>query len=403
MRKYIVDNLENQTIEGNITINGDLAITGTTSINISNSNFDTISTTAINVSGDLTVYGDLINVIDDSYRIATYRALLTQTGTVSGTSLSNFNSGLIIGETYTITNYVSGDDFSNIANIQSGTISETGCQFIATGEEPLVWNNNSELTSYGNLVVSVLENNLGYDIAWEHAPFGGEGYYWAFNDTTGPTPYSFPRENVTIAVQKKYTFDGGPNNNHFTTFNASILGKDDVIGFDVFDGSAERANQLYYTPVEIKHKQTAVKTLLIYSQLFGSTDTQNSNITDIYAAALVITGSGSYYGDPGFIGIDSINSTINDYWTENNLENGSTYIFNVIWGPGSTASSLAYVWYYYNSPSNDRIFITPVDPTDESWKNENNTDGTALTGTFNWPARISLYSPVIKKQNDWYC
>lgn len=83
--KYIVDNVANQTITGDLTINGNLNVTGTT-----------------NNSG-------------------TYRALLTQTGSISGTS-GDFNNRLIIGETYEITDYATYDDFSNVADIQSGRI-----------------------------------------------------------------------------------------------------------------------------------------------------------------------------------------------------------------------------------------------------------------------------------------
>jgi len=81
--KYIVDNLSGQTINGDLTINGNLSVTGTS-----------------NNSG-------------------TYRALLTQTGSLNGDS-NYFNNRLIIGETYEITDYQDYDDFSNVANVQSG-------------------------------------------------------------------------------------------------------------------------------------------------------------------------------------------------------------------------------------------------------------------------------------------
>ena len=80
--KYIVDNLSEQTITGDLTINGNL------------------TTTSLNNSG-------------------TYRALLTQTGSLNGDS-SYFNNRLIIGETYEITDYQDYDDFSNVANVISG-------------------------------------------------------------------------------------------------------------------------------------------------------------------------------------------------------------------------------------------------------------------------------------------
>jgi len=83
--KYIVNKVPGQTINGDITINGNLTVTGTS-----------------NNSG-------------------TYRALLTQTGSISGNS-GDFNNRLIIGDTYEITDYQSGDSFSNVANIISGGI-----------------------------------------------------------------------------------------------------------------------------------------------------------------------------------------------------------------------------------------------------------------------------------------
>jgi len=214
--KYIVDNLTGQTITGDITINGNLNVTGTTS------------------------------------GLSTYKALLTQLGVQTGTELFNFNDGLIIGETYTITDYISDDDFSNIADIQSGaeilnidyvwtssavpysyfngltgttsgsgsgasfdaywcgtttnsviidtngvdyvvgdtitilgtdlsgstpanditiTVTEinpnqTGCAFIATGEIPTNWSNGSTLESSGNLVVKVLILHQSYMISY---------------------------------------------------------------------------------------------------------------------------------------------------------------------------------------------------------------------------------------------
>jgi len=81
--KYIVNNLTGQIISGDLTVNGNLTVTGTS-----------------NNSG-------------------TYRALLTQTGSLNGDS-SYFNYRLIIGETYEITDYQDYDDFSNVADVLSG-------------------------------------------------------------------------------------------------------------------------------------------------------------------------------------------------------------------------------------------------------------------------------------------
>jgi hypothetical protein len=92
--KYIINNLSGQTISGDLTINGNITITGTSNIN--------------SING-----------------IATYKTLLTQTGSITATGLSDFifsNQGLIVGETYTVNTYESGDDFSNVADIQNGGV-----------------------------------------------------------------------------------------------------------------------------------------------------------------------------------------------------------------------------------------------------------------------------------------
>lgn len=100
-----------------------------------------------NIAGSQGVYGDDragdITVWDK--RI--YKALLNQTAPSTATS-----GTLIVGEIYTLTTYVAGDDFENVANVQSGTINTTGCVFIATGTTPTAWTEGSTLDSAGNPV-----------------------------------------------------------------------------------------------------------------------------------------------------------------------------------------------------------------------------------------------------------
>lgn len=216
--KYIVDNLPNQTITGDLTINGNLSVTGVT-------------------NGNLT----------------TYKALLTQRGVVVGTGLSSFSEGLIIGETYTIVDYISGDDFSNIANVTSGIINTSGCTFIAIGEIPANWNNGSTLESSGNLAVNVLENNLGYDIEWVSNI--QPGLYFGFNSTTGPLYNNFNRNSTFINIGEIAPLFGPT---FYTPFASPIVfnQKDDSIILGVFDPldpfSPGIPDQLYYFPVEIQ-------------------------------------------------------------------------------------------------------------------------------------------------------
>lgn len=229
--KYIVNNLTGQTISGNLTIEGTLNVNGVTTSNLSS-----------------------------------YKALLTQTGVVIGTNISVFNYSLIVGETYTISNYVASDDFSNVANVVSGNTNETGCVFIATGNTPSVWNNGSELTSAGNLVVDVLENNLGFDILWfdDFAP----GIYIGFNGVTGPIYNSFDRTKTMVTTQGTIYFNSPPLPFiDYYSQPASFSTKDDSVALFVWDSDNLSGvnNLLYYTPVEIKMKQDTDTTPIVIS------------------------------------------------------------------------------------------------------------------------------------------
>ena len=306
--KYIVNNLSGQIIDGDITINGNLSVTGVTTGSLS-----------------------------------TYKALLTQLGSQTGTTLNGFggfNDGLIIGETYTITDYVSDDDFSNIANVISGGVltysysgtsvtgltstytsggatsgegsgvefeiyinndvyesisivnigygyasgdtitilgtnvggispdndititvdsvttnnpNVTGCAFIATGEIPTNWSNGSTLVSSGNLVVTVLENNLGFDIEWVEEIFG-PGIYFGYNSTTGPLYNTFNRNTTFILGGGNPNPYFGPNLLETFVGPISLSEKDETIVVAVFDTEILEsvADSLYYFPIEIQ-------------------------------------------------------------------------------------------------------------------------------------------------------
>jgi hypothetical protein len=231
--KYIVNNVPGQTINGDITINGNLSVTGVT-------------------TGSLT----------------TYKALLTQLGSQTGTTLGGFGGfgdGLIIGETYTITTYVSGDSFSNVANVTSGVIDTTGCEFIATGETPTNWYNGSTLVSSGNLAVTVLENNLGYDIEWIE-DFMQSGLYVGYNSTTGPLYNTFNRNTTFVLGRNQIPFYGIILTDAFILpFNFNE--KDDSILIAVFDlsGLTPIADNLYYFPIEIQILQDTNTTPIVIS------------------------------------------------------------------------------------------------------------------------------------------
>ena len=222
-KKYIINSLSEQTITGNITIDGDTEIKGTLTSNI-----------------------------------AVYRALLTQTGPITGTNIGDFNWGLIIGDVYTIDSYQTGDDFSNIASIVSGNQNETGCVFVADGQVPLVWSNGSQLTSSGILIVHVLENTLGFPVNWTQTPYGGDGYYVCFNGDHGPLTGQFPRSRTEVKSQLVYSYDWIPPLGlppiGIVGVGSSIY-DDDTVYIDVYEGLGLSNNSLYYTPFEIHIKK----------------------------------------------------------------------------------------------------------------------------------------------------
>jgi len=224
--KYIVNNVTSQTITGNLTINGNIIVTGS------------------------------------SNNGGVYRALLTQTGSISGNS-SDFNNRLIIGETYEITDFQSGDSFSNVANVISGTVNTTGCVFIATGDTPIIWG-NTILTSVGDLVVDVLENTLGDELVWFYDPGFQQGlYFTSFSSYVNNNNlcYIFPRNKTQITtpsfiVPFNYDFYSPPQFNLIVSSGIGyFLGPtDDTIFLSVYDvgTSSFSGNSLYYTPIEIK-------------------------------------------------------------------------------------------------------------------------------------------------------
>lgn len=245
--KYIVNNVTGQTISGDLTIEGNLVVTGTSN--------------------------------NDGF--VTYKALLTQTGPIVGTNLGGFDYGLIIGETYTITNYVDTADFSNIANVQSGTINQTGCVFVATGSTPNSWADGTELTSSGNLLVDVLENTLGFDIDWVQAPFGGFGYYLGFNSFFGPLYNMFPRSQTEVKSQLKYPFGfGSPTILPPIGFPgvSSVNTTDSAIYLEVYYDGDLTNNGLYYTPIEINIKKLP-DTPLIQTYGFNTSSFPYGNVS----------------------------------------------------------------------------------------------------------------------------
>jgi hypothetical protein len=372
--KYIVNNVSGQTITGDLTINGSITVTGL------------------------------------SNNIGTYRALLTQTGPIVGTTLNDFDYGLIIGETYTIGFYENGDDFSNVVNVISGgtfidfdyvwtnpeyvfftgvtgttsglgsgasfngywcgatvnsvtintsgdgyvvgdtitilgtdvnggtpanditiTVTEvnpnqTGCVFIATGQTPSIWYNGSELISAGNLVVDVLENNLGYDIDWFYNPGEFSGVYIGTNANTGPIYNAFNRNDTYINLGPRTFFYGPFAYDIYGGVSLGFIGnKDDVFFIGVWDtvNFVPIDNSLYYQSFELRVKQDTDSTpIQTYGENVSELPYGNVSVR-IYAGSNFIQ---SFYSDSTTV--NNINELVNQLNINSNTNFLGTYSLN---------------------------------------------------------------------------
>ena len=222
------------------------------------------------INANMSVIGLSVSNING---IGNYKALLTQTGTITGNNY-DFGNKLIKGETYTITDYSEGDDFSNIANWQEpGTINATGSVFTSTGSFPKIWSNGSVLTSNGDLIVDVIENNLGYNIDWAYdtGPFG-PGTYIGVNDKFGPIINSFPQDKTLIKVGNTQINNPYIINTRIFAVVGSFDVKDEFLLIGVYDTDSGNpiGDTLMYLPVEINIKQDLDTTPVIISGTISS-------------------------------------------------------------------------------------------------------------------------------------
>jgi len=154
----------------------------------------------------------------------------------------------------------------------SGTMNSTGCEFIATGEIPLRWDSGSTIQSAGNLIVKVLENNLGYDINWSYSMGLGvyvgarsyNGSYGLFND--------WPRSTTSVVISQPLWY--GPPVGPVTQFAgpAALAAKDDSLVVFAYDygALANIDGWLYNTPIEVKVRQDLDTTPIAISGLINS-------------------------------------------------------------------------------------------------------------------------------------
>ena len=191
--KYIVDNLTGQTITGDLTIIGNLDVSG-------NYNLPYRTFIANVFKG---VSNDFINNTTLNY--------------------DNFYS-LKKGETYYINNYQSGDDFSNLAQIISGTMNQDYCIFKMTGDSryyknleihlsPYNWSNNSQLFVKGKLINEVIYNDFGYNLEWSY----NYDNWWGYYGMTLSFPENIDPSKIEVKIQSNNDNVIGVNSKYFST------------------------------------------------------------------------------------------------------------------------------------------------------------------------------------------
>jgi hypothetical protein len=149
-------------------------------------NVDKLSTGSLVVNGT-EITGGL------PYKV--YTALLSQSGGDDPYAIIT-PQPLVIGQTYKINVYNSGDDFTNVGAPSNAL----DVLFVATGTTPAVWTNGSELfTNGGAPVVTVLENTLDEDIAYQ---YNQPGFYSIL------TPNNTFTANKTYSVLQLWADDG---------------------------------------------------------------------------------------------------------------------------------------------------------------------------------------------------
>lgn len=151
----------------------------------------------------------------NSLGIDTYEAVLSITAPAADWD----EAPLIVGETYTIATYETGDDFTNVGAASNAQ----DVEFIATGTTPTTWTNGSLLDSAGNPVVqSVSPANTLEDIVWTRNDVG---------EYLGTLEGAFAEGRTIIFVQ------GGSPSIGIGTYYSD----DDTVGFDasLFDFATE--------------------------------------------------------------------------------------------------------------------------------------------------------------------
>ena len=128
-------------------------------------------------------------------------------------------------------------------------------------------------------------------------------------------------------------------------------------------------------------------------QYFGSACGGNTGQWNGSSGFTVSQVSNLYCGVIANVSGDTLTQITNAYTAAGATPGGVGYIFDVVWGPGSTVTNGVAKFIYENG---SQVVITSVDPTDTRYLNSDNdaNNGTQLAGTFNFPATFTFRQPL---------
>jgi len=198
--KYIVNNVTGQTITGDLTINGNVNITGTTNTR--------------------------------PYKV--YAALLTQAGGDVPFGVAGDGEEIVLGITYEITDNPNNNDLT----IYGAPNNNVGTFFVANQTTNLPYTNSLQLLgNTGAPVVTVLENTIG-NIWFIYSELG---YYAALSDSLFTINKTF-KSIGSVGEDPSTPGYGFLRGNNGDTFNIQTLDQ-------IF---ANSDGQLFNTPIEIR-------------------------------------------------------------------------------------------------------------------------------------------------------
>ena len=182
-----------------------------------------------------------------------------------------------------------------------------------------------------------------------------------------------------------------------TSFNGYSDGDNNGGGPLTYTGSgiAPNNSELVTVTINVSPNQfTLTSNSFDTSQYFGSNCNTPQGQWNGVSGFTVSEVSNLYCGVNGYLSGDTLTQIANAYIAAGATPQNNGYIFDVVWGFGSTVTN-GVAKFIYTGNGNE-VYITSVDPTDTNYLNNDNnaSNGTQLVGTFNFPATFTFKTPL---------